>query len=113
MYAPTTSHPNEDINKFYNVVDETSGKPNHYTIVMLDVSSQIGKRTNPKETATGKFGYGLRNERGDTFVVSLSRLSVGCGTTERRQAGYLVGFYLFIRVIYAILPPHGHCLTLP
>ena len=41
-------------------------------------------------------------------LVSLNRLSVGCGTTPRRQSGYLVGFCLFIRVIYTMLPPHGH-----
>jgi len=30
-------------------------KPNHYTIVMGDFNAQIGKRTNPMETATLKF----------------------------------------------------------
>ena len=35
---------------------------------MGDFNAQIGKRTNPMETATGKFGLGLRNERGDTLV---------------------------------------------
>jgi hypothetical protein len=29
---------------------------------------QIGKIPNPVETATGIFGLGLRNERGDTLV---------------------------------------------
>ena len=37
-------------------------------------------------------------------MVSLNRLSVGCGTTPRRQSGYVVGFGLFIRVIYKMLP---------
>ena len=35
-------------------------------------------------------------------VVSLNRLSVGCGTAPRRQSGYLVGFCLLIRVIYTV-----------
>ena len=43
---------------------EALGKPTHYTIVMGDFRAQIGKRTNPMETATGKFGLELRNERG-------------------------------------------------
>ena len=30
---------------------------------MGDFNAQIGKRTNPMETASGKFGLGLRNER--------------------------------------------------
>ena len=66
VYAPTTSYSEEYINNFYNDVDETLRKPHRYTIVMGDFNAQIGKRTNPMETATGKFGLGLRNERGDT-----------------------------------------------
>ncbi len=68
VYAPTTLNSEEDINSFYNDVGETLGKPNHYTIVMGDFSAQIGKTTNPMETATGKFGLKLRNERGATSV---------------------------------------------
>ena len=68
IYAPTTSYSEEDINSFYVAVDETLGKPNHYTIVMGDFIAQIGKRTNPMETAMGKFGFKLRNGRGDTLV---------------------------------------------
>ena len=32
VYAPTTSYSDEDINNFFNDVDETLAKPNHYTI---------------------------------------------------------------------------------
>ena len=42
-------------------------------------------------------------------LVSLNRLSVVCGTMQRKQPGYLLGFCLFIRMIYTMLPPHGHC----
>ena len=35
------------INSFYNDVDETIGKPNHYTIVMGDFNAQIGKKNKP------------------------------------------------------------------
>ena len=48
-----------------------------------------------------------------TALVSLNRLSVGGGTTPRRQSGFLVGFCLLIRVIYAMLPPHGNWLIRP
>ena len=40
-------------------------KPLH---VMRDFNAHIGKRTNPTETATGKFGLELRNESRDTLV---------------------------------------------
>ena len=33
-------------------IDETSGKPNHYTTVMGNFKAQIGKSTNLTETAT-------------------------------------------------------------
>ena len=42
-------------------------------------------------------------------VVSLNRLSVGCGTTPRRQSGDICRLLFGIRVIYQMLPPHGHC----
>ena len=56
----------EDINSFYNDVDENLGK--HFMIVIGDFGVQIGKRTNPMEMAMGKFGLELRNERGNTLV---------------------------------------------
>ena len=68
LYATTIPYSDEDINNFYNDVDETLGKQNHYTIVIGNFNAQIGKRTNPMETATGIFGLRLRNEIGDTLV---------------------------------------------
>ena len=68
VYAPTTLYSEKDINSFYNDVVETLGKPNHYTIVMGDFNAQIGKRANPIEIATSKFGLELRNEISDTLV---------------------------------------------
>ena len=68
VHAPTSSYSEEDINSFYNDVDETLMETKPYTLVMGDFNTQIGKRTNPLETATGKFGLELRNERGDTLV---------------------------------------------
>ena len=38
------------------------------TIVMGDFNAKVGVRTNPSETATGSFGLGQRNERGDTLI---------------------------------------------
>ena len=44
VYAPTTSYPEEEINRFYNDVAETLGKLNHNMIVMGDVNAQIRKK---------------------------------------------------------------------
>ena len=60
VYAPYSQ---EDIDNFNNNVDETLGKPNHNIIVMGDCNAQLGKRTNPMESATGKFGLDKRKRR--------------------------------------------------
>ena len=71
------------------MVDESLGKPNHYTIVMGDFSTQIGKRTNAKETITGKFGIGLRNETGDSLVelATLRKYKIMIPCFRRKQGG--------------------------
>ena len=68
VYAPTTSHTEEDVNSFYNDVYGNLGKSNHYTLVMGDFSAQIGKLINLMETGTCNFGLELRKDRGDTLV---------------------------------------------
>lgn len=68
VYAPTTSHSEEELDKFYNDLDKILEKASHYTIVMGDFNAKVGKRANTSETATGAFGIGNRNERGDTLV---------------------------------------------
>ena len=88
VHAPITSFSNEDINNFYNDIDEILGKPNHYTIVMGDFNVQIWKITNPMETVTGKFGPGMRNERGDTLVeLATSRKYKIMNTMFQKKAG--------------------------
>ena len=76
--------------------------------VMVDLSHESGPKCVTRLAAiavvTPKTGIPL---------VSLNRLLVGCGTTPRRQSGYLIGSCLFIRVIFTMLPPHGHWLILP
>ena len=72
IYAPTTSYPEEHTNSFYNDVDETVGKPNHYTIVLGEFNDQKGKRTNRIKTATGKCGLELRNKRATLLEWAIS-----------------------------------------
>ena len=55
---------------------------------MGDFSAQIGKRKSPMETATGKFGLELKNERGDTLVEwATSRKYKIMNTTFQKKAG--------------------------
>ena len=82
------SYSEEDINKFYNDVDETLRKPNHYMLVMGYFNAQVGKRTNPMEMATDQFGLELRNERGDTLVEwATSRKYNIMNTMFQKRAG--------------------------
>ena len=68
VYAPTTSHSDEETDNFYNTIDKILEKQTHYTIVMGDFNAKVGGQTNTPERATGCFGLGQRNERGDTLV---------------------------------------------
>ena len=55
---------------------------------MGDFNAQIEKRANPMETATDKFGLGLRNERGDTLVEwATSRKYKIINTMFQKKAG--------------------------
>ena len=68
VYAPTTSHSDEETDNFYNTIDKILKKQTHYTIVMGDFNAKVGGQTNTSERATGCFGLDQRNERGDTLV---------------------------------------------
>ena len=68
VYAPTTSHSDEETDNFYNTIANILEKQTHYTIVMGDFNAKVGGQTNTSERATGCFGLGQRNERGDTLV---------------------------------------------
>ena len=47
-YSESKQHQSQgSISSFYNDVEETLGKPNHYTIVMGDFNAQIGNKNKP------------------------------------------------------------------
>ena len=68
VYAPTTSHSDEETDNFYSTIDKILENQTHYTIVMGDFNAKVGGQTNTSERAKGCFGLGQRNERGDTIV---------------------------------------------
>ncbi|XP_067127708.1 craniofacial development protein 2-like [Centruroides vittatus] len=68
VYAPTASHPDEEIEDFYDEIKQMNGKGKHYVkIIMGDFNARIGAKEK-NETSVGKFGHGKRNERGDMLV---------------------------------------------
>ena len=58
VYAPTTSHSDEETDNFYNTTDNIMEKETHYTIVMGDFNAKVGQQTNKSERATGCFSLG-------------------------------------------------------
>ena len=91
LYTPITSYSEEDINSSYNDVDETLGKPNHYTIVMGDCSVQIWKRRNPVESRVemdmeypkrcykDRIDYILSNWPDIvTYIIVTNQVHIGC-----------------------------------
>ena len=58
VYAPTTSHSDEETDNFYNTIDKVLENQTHYTIVMGDFNAKVGGQTHTSERATGCFGLG-------------------------------------------------------
>ena len=51
VYAPTTSHSDEETDNFYNTIDKILEKQTHYTIVMGDFNAKVGGQTNTSASA--------------------------------------------------------------
>ena len=68
VYAPTTSHSDEEIEDFYEEVSKMNRNGNHYLkIIMGDLNARIGARKKG-ECSVGSHGYGARNDRGNRLV---------------------------------------------
>ena len=67
VYAPITSHSDEQTDNFYNTFDKILEKQTHY-IVMGNFNAKVGGQTRTSERATGCFGLGQRNEKKVVFI---------------------------------------------
>lgn len=68
VYAPTTNANEEEIEKFYEQVNEAYQLAKKPTILMGDFNAKIGMPTTTEKLITGKFGYGKRNNRGQQLI---------------------------------------------
>ena len=69
VYAPDTSHSDEDVEDFYQQLEDEVEKANgDIVIVMGDFNSKIGNNNQGYEDVMGKFGLGERNERGERML---------------------------------------------
>ena len=68
VYLPTTSYPDEEIEKIYEEIDSTIiNSKSHDNIVMGDFNAKAGP-SEIRETCTGSYGISTRNRTGDTLV---------------------------------------------
>ena len=70
VYAPTSSSSEEDIEAFYNDIEEALTKTDKKDILMLtgDWNAKIGNDNTDWKSVMGKYGYGDRNERGERLL---------------------------------------------
>ncbi|XP_072401726.1 uncharacterized protein [Diabrotica undecimpunctata] len=72
VYAPTTDHPDEEIEDFYDDISAALKETlTHNTIICGDFNAKIGLNQDEQETALGKFLSKGRNERGETLLEFL------------------------------------------
>ena len=68
VYAPTCSHSDEEVEKFYEDIEAIMNRESaHFNVIMGDFNAKIGKKT-AGETALGNHGVDSRNERGQILV---------------------------------------------
>ena len=69
VYAPTSSHNDEEVEELYEEVAKIMEKnKSHYKIIMGDFNGKVGQQLQGDEGAVGAFGLGERNERGTRLV---------------------------------------------
>ena len=72
-YAPTSSHDDQIVERFYEDVESAMAKvKTQYTVVMGDFNAKVGKKQ-AGDKAVGNYGLGSRNNRGDLLVEFAER----------------------------------------
>ena len=68
VYAPTSESDEEEIDKFYDMLDKAKGqcKSQEVVIIMGDLNAKVG--SGKYGDVAGKYGLGIRNERGQRWV---------------------------------------------
>ena len=67
VYAPTSASSEEEIEAFYNDLDDAYKQcgSQEMVVVMEDLNAKVGTEQGPQKAAIGQHGLGERNERGD------------------------------------------------
>jgi hypothetical protein len=67
VYAPTSTHKDDEIEELYDEIDKLLQTKTQYTIVMGDFNCKVGRKQE-EEDVVGEFGGGERNDRGENLV---------------------------------------------
>ena len=69
VYAPTSTHEDEEVEEFYEEVSKImSENKSYYKIVIGDFNAKVGGHQQGDGAVVGQYGYGERNERGTRLV---------------------------------------------
>ena len=69
IHAPTAQSSDEEIEEFYNTLEDTINKNRRQlNIILGDFNAKIGKKEYPEEEVLGNYGTGKRNERGEKLI---------------------------------------------
>ena len=69
VYAPTSTYDDEVIEDMYEEINKLfDSVPTKYTMVLGDLNAKIGMRKKGESAIMGKYGIGIRNERGDRLI---------------------------------------------
>ena len=70
VYAPASTSPEDEIEKFYDDLDAAYkiSRSQEMRIVMGDLNAKVGTEQDPFREVVGRYGLGSRNERGDMWV---------------------------------------------
>ncbi|MFH4984691.1 hypothetical protein AB6A40_011400 [Gnathostoma spinigerum] len=83
-YAPTSTSDDDEVEDFYNELDNIMEKKSTHTIVMGDFNAKIG-RGKEGEKYIGRQGIGKRNERGDRLAMMVETKKLYAGNSWFRK----------------------------
>ncbi|KAK6022081.1 endonuclease/exonuclease/phosphatase family protein [Ostertagia ostertagi] len=68
VYAPTVSAEDDEIERFYEEIETALKLKSTYTIVQGDFNAVVGSRLDDTEYLIGRYGAGVRNDRGNRLI---------------------------------------------
>ena len=86
-YAPTSACSDEDIEAFYNILEDTLDKIHKKDVLIItgDWNAKVGSENTDWKRVMGRYGYGDRNERGERVLEFVTTHSLYICNTKFEQ----------------------------